>query len=192
MNKKTRALVLTAVLIAITLIFGLSPLGFIPIVPGFIEITIMCIPVIVGALTLGLKPGISLGAIFAITSVISAFTRSPLGAMLLEESVLKTLILLVVPRLLVPVAAFFAEKQLSKHTNDTLTIGLASAVGSAINTALFLVLLRVMFANLVAGEVFTFAAFVNGITEAIVAVVVCIPVIKAVRKSVPNLDKNIA
>jgi len=186
MNKKTRTLALTAILIAITLILGLTPIGFINIVPGFIEITLMCIPVIVGALVLGWRSGVALGFVFALTSVIVAFTRSPLGAMLLEESVVKTLILLIVPRVCIPLAAFFVYK-LMRTKKDGVNIGVACAVGSLVNTAMFLTMLNGMFENMVAAEIFTFAAFLNGSIETALAVVVCTPVIVALKKTVPPI-----
>lgn len=189
MNKKTRILTLTAILIAITLILGLTPIGVIAIVPGFIEITIMCIPVIIGALVLGWRSGLALGIIFGLTTVLVAITRSPLGAMLLAESVPKTLLLLLAPRALVPLTAYLVYKALPiKH--EGVKVGVASAVGSLTNTVLFLTMLSGMFQNMVAAEIFTFAAFVNGSIEVVLAVVVCIPVVRALKKAVPPLEKQ--
>jgi len=189
MNKKTRTLALTAILIAITLLLGLTPIGVIPLVPGFIEITIMCIPVIVGSLVLGWRSGLALGIIFGITTIFVAMTRSPLGALLLSESIVKTIVLLLVPRALVPITAYLAYRALPvKH--DGVKIGMASAVGSLTNTVLFLTMLSGMFQSMVAAEVFTFAAFVNGSIETVLAVVVCVPVVRALKKSVPPLHQK--
>lgn len=46
----TRKIVLYALFVAITLVLGLSPIGYIPI--GVLEITIVHIPVIIGAFVL--------------------------------------------------------------------------------------------------------------------------------------------
>ena len=45
--------------IALVVLLGLTPLGLIPL--GFINVTILHIPVIIGALALGLKGGLILG-----------------------------------------------------------------------------------------------------------------------------------
>lgn len=188
MNTKTRTLALTAILIAITLVLGLTPIGFIAI-PGLIEVTLMCLPVIVGSLVLGWRAGVVLGAVFALTSIITAITRSPLGSLLLDASVVKTLILLIIPRLLFPIVAFFVYKIIHAK-RDGVNIGVAAAAGSATNTVVFLVLLAWLFPDLVAGQVFTFAALVNGTIEAALATFVCVPVVSALKKSVPPLTPN--
>ena len=188
MKEKTRALALTAILIAITLVLGLLPIGFITI-PGFIEITLMCIPVLVGTLVLGWRVGLPLGALFALTSIIVALSgRSVLGTMLLEDSIVKTLVLLIVPRLLIPLVAFLIYRVM-RAKKDALNIAVAGAAGSVTNTVVFLVMLNLMFPDLVAGQVFTFAAFINGAAEAVLAALVCPPIVKALKKSVPPLER---
>lgn len=188
MNTKTKILTLTAILAAITLLLGILPIGFIPIVPGFIEITIMCVPVIVGVLVLGVRSGVMLGALFALTSIITAFTRSALGQLLLAENVFFTLVILVVPRVLIPVTTWLVYR-LMRTKRETVNLAVASAVGSATNTVLFLALLALFFDNLLAGQIFTFAAFVNGIIEAALAAFVCPPIVRALRKTVPYIGK---
>lgn len=46
MNQKTHHLVLTALFVALILLLGFTPLGLIPL--GFINVTILCVPVIIG------------------------------------------------------------------------------------------------------------------------------------------------
>ena len=58
-NEKTRRIVITALLVAICLLLGLTPIGYISI--GVIEITLLCIPVIIGTITEGLGVGLILG-----------------------------------------------------------------------------------------------------------------------------------
>ena len=70
-SKKLKTLVLGAILAAVTLLLGMTPLGIIPL--GFINVTIMCIPVIVGTICCGLGVGLILGAVFGIASTCSAF-----------------------------------------------------------------------------------------------------------------------
>ncbi len=73
MNNRSRnlkTLVLGAILAAVTLVLGMTPMGIIPL--GFINVTIMCIPVVVGTVCCGLKVGLILGAAFGIASACSA------------------------------------------------------------------------------------------------------------------------
>ena len=80
-KNKLRLFVLNALFAAIGLLLGLTPLGYIPIGP--IQITLMCIPVIIATLALGLKSGMLMGAIFALTSFLQIFIYpSPLYAVL--------------------------------------------------------------------------------------------------------------
>ena len=184
-RSKVRMIAWTALFIAVTLILGLTPLGIIPIIPGFIDMTIMCIPVIIGTLTLGLKSGFALGFIFGICSLITAVTRSVIGPLLLEASVPKTLIMIFVPRLLIPVAAYFANKALP-FKNSGLKTAIAAVAGSVTNTVLYLGLMRGFFSDIVGAELFTTAAALNGSIEAVAAALICTPIVSAVRKTMPK------
>ena len=66
MHNNLRRFVTTALLVAVCLLLGLTPIGYIPIPP--IEITLLCIPVIVGVMTQGLGAGLVLGFFFGLTS----------------------------------------------------------------------------------------------------------------------------
>lgn len=59
-----------AILIAIMIILAFTPLGYLKF--GLIEITLMVIPVAVGAIVLGPLCGAILGGVFGITSLFSA------------------------------------------------------------------------------------------------------------------------
>ena len=62
-TNRTFKLTVTALFIALVLLFGLTPVGLIPL--GFVNVTILCVPVIVGTLLLGFRTGLILGACFA-------------------------------------------------------------------------------------------------------------------------------
>lgn len=49
----------TALLAALIILLGVTPIGLIPL--GFINVTILCLPVIIGTLLLGLRTGLVLG-----------------------------------------------------------------------------------------------------------------------------------
>ena len=57
--------------IALVVLFGMTPLGLIPV--GTLNATILHIPVIIGVIALGLKPGIILGLAFGLVSTLRAF-----------------------------------------------------------------------------------------------------------------------
>lgn len=177
----TRTIALTALLGAITLMLGLTPLGII-VIPGFIEVTLMCVPVIIGALTLGLYPGVMLAAVFALTSIIAALTKSPLGAALMAANPAYTLIILIVPRLLIPVTTCVANKFL-RIKKPAVKTAVCAVIGSATNTVGFLALLGLLFSNLVAKQLFTAAALINGTAEAAVAAAVCVPVVTRLNRN---------
>ena len=87
-----------------TFLLGLTPIGIIPIPPA--NVTLMCLPVIIGTLTTSLGLGMVLGLVFGITSVIRAFTApSVLVVPFWGASPALVVVMSVVSRLLIPVAA---------------------------------------------------------------------------------------
>lgn len=85
MNKKkfsTKFLVEMALLVAIILIMAFTPLGYIK--TAGIEITLIVVPVAVGAVTLGPAAGAILGGVFGLASFLRCFGLNAFGAMLLS------------------------------------------------------------------------------------------------------------
>ena len=109
-NIKLRRFTTTALLIAIILVMGLVPfLGYLPIGP--IKLTLICIPVIIGTLALGLKSGLLLGFVFGITSLVQVWYPGDwLGLQLMDINALKLLLIIFIPRLLVPVVTYYTFK----------------------------------------------------------------------------------
>ena len=83
MKKKfeTKRMVEMALLIAIILLMAFTPIGYIKTMG--LEITLIVIPVAVGAVTLGPAAGAILGGVFGLTSFIQCFGMSAFGSMLL-------------------------------------------------------------------------------------------------------------
>ena len=84
MNKNkfsTKYLVEMALLVAIILLMAFTPIGYIK--TAGLEITLIVVPVAVGAVTLGPTAGAILGGVFGITSFIQCFGMSQFGALLL-------------------------------------------------------------------------------------------------------------
>ena len=67
-----RRMTVTGMLGAISVVLGMTPLGFIPI--GTTNATIMHIPVIIGAIVEGPIVGMLVGLIFGISSLIRSIT----------------------------------------------------------------------------------------------------------------------
>ncbi|MFY9365109.1 MAG: ECF transporter S component, partial [Brevefilum fermentans] len=68
---RTRKIVITGVLSAISIFLGITRLGFIPWFSG-VSLTIMHLPVIIGAVLEGPVVGFAIGLIFGIFSLIQA------------------------------------------------------------------------------------------------------------------------
>ena len=121
---KTKDMVTTAMFVAIILAMSFVPyLGYIPL--GFMNATIIHIPVIIGAILLGPARGAFLGGIFGLTSMINntfnpnltSFVFSPFYSLGNVHGNFKSLMICFVPRILIGVARyerhlFFVWKQL--------------------------------------------------------------------------------
>ena len=195
-NEKTRRIVITALLIAICLLLGLTPIGYIPI--GAIEITLLCIPVIIGTITEGLGVGLILGLFFGLTSFLQIFIKpTPFSQFIFSLSAWKTVVIIFVPRMFVPVTTWLMHKALTGETRvrQRVAAGVAAFTGSITNTVLFLGAMYLMFLpeidqmaqafgttpqlllSVVAG-----IGAMNGLPEAAVAVALCVPIVWALQK----------
>ena len=190
MYQKTRHLVLTALFIALVMLLGFTPMGMIPL--GFINVTILCLPVVIGTIVLGLKTGIILGFSFGTVSALSAFgivgTPSSLAATLVAANPLLALVLCYVPRLLVPVTVCGVYKLVAAGKDESRTaLPFAAAAGSLCNTILYLglmllfyVMTGIEYANLLA--LIGGTGLIAGACEAIAAAVITTPVVMALWK----------
>lgn len=195
-SKKTRTLTIAGILTAITFILGLTPLGFIPI-PGF-KLTILCIPVLIGVILEGLGVGLWLGFIFGLTSLIQMLSGSPF-VVLLNQSVPKMLLVIFIPRLLVPLVANYVHKAIKtkgKKLTKKMRYGIVAFVGSMTNTVFFLSFIYVLFnADLGKishifgttadgmGKALLIVAGINGGAEALAAVIIVSAVCIAVNSN---------
>lgn len=94
----TRYMVELSLMAAIIILMALTPLGYVK--TPVLSITLLTIPVAVGAIILGPKGGAILGAVFGATSFGQALTGSGLSSMLLQINPLGVLFLSFVPRIL--------------------------------------------------------------------------------------------
>ncbi len=195
MNTKTRrpvfTLVATALMIALTFVLGITPLGFLRLPFIGIDITTLCLPVIIGTVMLGWLPGLLIALVFAVTSTITALTApSPLLAPLLNFPwVLYPCIFL--PRLVIPLTTWGMYK-LTAKLPKAVGLGITAATGSLTNTVLFLGMVFALGAQPVAesfgmtegavGSALALIVATNGLPEMAFAVLICVPVILALKR----------
>ncbi len=180
----TRKIVVIGLLSAITIILSLTPLGFIPIPP--INPTIMHIPVIIGAILEGPLVGAMLGLIFGITSLYKAIIQPNIVSFAFINPLVSVL-----PRVIIGLTSYYVYSIL-KIKSQTIRIGIAAFIGSITNTALVLSALYLLYLQSYANafNINTSAAskailavgITNGLPEAIVTVLISIPVIQKLKK----------
>lgn len=138
-RKKVFQLTVLAVLAALIVLLGLTPLGLIPL--GFINVTVLCVPVIIGTLYLDWKSGLVLGFTFGAVSFYSALTRpSALVAALMAASPVLTAVMTFMPRMCVPLTAWLIYRKMTKHS-ETRARKDASLIFGALLSTLFGILL---------------------------------------------------
>lgn len=174
----TKQFVEMALLTAVILLLAFTPLGYIRTFG--LEITLIVVPVTVGAVTLGPTAGAVLGAVFGITSFIQCFGMSPFGAVLLSINPAATFIVCVVSRILMGWLTgmiYQGLKNIQQIKKAALVI--ANLIGPLLNTFFFMSTLLLFFyhteyisglaKSMGASNVFAFVvAFVgvNGVIEA--------------------------
>lgn len=175
-----------SLLLGLVLLLGFTPIGLIPL--GFINVTILCIPVIIGTLLMGLKTGLLLGIAFGTVSLINLLGPRPsaLAAALLGASPVLAVVMCYVPRLLLPVAAHYTYKAFAPRS-EKLGYVAGSIAGSLTNTVLYLGLMFLFYllTGLDAGKVALLiggTGLIAGSAEAAVAAILVPPIVVAIRK----------
>lgn len=189
-SAKTGRMVQLAILTAIILLMAFTPIGYLHF--GIIEITLIMIPVIIGAIVLGPGAGAFLGGMFGLTSFIQCFGMSGFGAALLSIQPVLTFLVCMIPRILMGWLCGLIFKGLirvDRTKSKTLSYCVTGLSGALLNTVLFMTLLLLLFGQtdyiqtMRAGMgLFAFiAGFVglNGLVEAIACFVVASAVSKA-------------
>ena len=197
MNKSvftTKYLVEMALLVAIILLMAFTPIGYIR--TAGLEITLIVVPVAVGAVTLGPAAGAILGAVFGLTSFIQCFGMSPFGAMLLNVnppvSVFLTFLVCVPTRILEGwlTGLIYRALQRTKLPSDV-SVTIASLCCPLLNTIFFMGTLVTLFRGTMQEQfgmtkVIPFIAMfvgLNGVIEAMVCFVVGTAVAVALRRA---------
>jgi uncharacterized membrane protein len=179
-SSTTRTLVITAVLIAISIVLAIPlnmgpfiSLGFVMLGPA-IAVTILQVPAIIAGVMLGPVSGLIVGGAFGLFSLFLA-TQQPAGS---PNAIFVDPIISVIPRLFIGPVAWLVYRAL-KSMNEQLRLGAAAVAGTLTNT--FLVIGAI---SLRLGVPFfpTLASVaVNVVLEVIVAAVIVIAVVSALR-----------
>jgi uncharacterized membrane protein len=173
MNDRIRKIVVTGVLGAISIFLGITHWGFIPWFSGA-SLTIMHVPVIIGAVLEGPVVGTLIGLIFGVFSLIQAAV-APSGP---TDVWFTNPLLSVLPRLFIGVISWLVWKSLKKIP----AVGLifSGIAGSLTNTVLVLGMIGML--GFVPWQALPAIALVNGLPEAAVSAVLVLLVVAAVRQ----------
>lgn len=140
-------LTLLGIFTAIILLMSFTPLGYLKV--GAIEITLIMIPVAVGAIITDARGGLFLGTIFGLTSFLVGLS-SPTVLILIDlDPVINTILIfiwLVVPRALMGLLVSLIFKAISKiDRTNTVSFLIASASGAVLNTLLYVTFMFLTF-----------------------------------------------
>lgn len=203
-KNKTLELVQLALFSAIIIMMAFVPfLGYIPL--GFMNATIIHIPVIIASILLGYKKGAFLGFLFGLTSFIVNTTRPNLTSFVFtpfytvgeSSGNFLSLVICFIPRILVGVVPYFVYHGIrkgfhQKKGSNGVSLVLAGIVGSLTNTLLVMHMIYLFFGNSYAEAkgiavdalygVILGVIGTQGIPEAIVAAVLTLAIGGAILK----------
>ena len=144
--KKTRKIVIFAILTAIIVLMAFTPVGYLRV--GVVEITFLMIPVIIGAATLGPLWGMGLGFVFGLTSFLQCFGISAGGTMMFNLAPFLTVLTCFLPRILFGLIAGFLYKLFKKHIKvPVIPEALTMILSAILHTVMFVLLFYACFKN---------------------------------------------
>ena len=167
---RTRKIVVGGILGAISIFLGITKWGFLPWIGGA-SITIMTVPVVIGAVLEGPIVGLAIGLIFGGFSLIQA-AAAPNGPI---DVLFTNPLVSVLPRLVIGPVAWVVWSALKK--NQIVALAAAGVAGALTNTILVLGILGVVGALPWATVLYIFG--VNGLPEAIICAILVVAVVAA-------------
>lgn len=181
-----RQMTMIGMLSAISIFLGLTGLGFIPL--PTMRATIMHIPVIIGAIIEGPVVGALVGLVFGLFSMYQNFTAPGPTSFIFWNPIIA-----IVPRILIGLVAYYVYSLIRKKIkNESISIAIASLLATFTNTAGVLSLAYLFYLEKysaalginpdTAAIAIAGIGVTNGIPEAIVSAVICVPVIIAILK----------
>ena len=187
---KTKDLVFTSLFMGIVFMLGLWPnLGFIAIGP--INVTIIHIPVIIGAIFLGAGSGALIGFAFGLGSFINSMSSGVLFAPVFNNPLVSVL-----PRVVFGFVTYYIYKLVKVVIkNETVSYGVSAGLATIIHAAMVVPLLFYfglnhgaianMIESVYQGKVFVFILGIfmaNTVMEAVAAIVLVPIVLKALKR----------
>lgn len=183
-RSKLRKLVIIGMLSGICMVLGLTGYGFIPLPTT--KATILHLPVIIGAILEGPIVGMAIGLIFGLFSIFQNLTAPALLSFAFINPLVSVL-----PRILIALTAYGTYRVFAKKSQN-LGVGMGALVGSLTNTIGVIGMMYFLYAAEYAAtksldpdivmSVMIGVATMNGIPEAIVSVLLVVPLIAAVRR----------
>lgn len=179
----TGKLVRTALLVAIIFVMAFTPLGYFK--TGGLSITLLPVPVVIGAIIMGPVTGAVLGLAFGITALIQCFGLEAFGTALMGINPIGTILTCLVPRILMGflTGCIFAVL-LRLDKGKIVSFAVTSLCGALLNTVFFMSFLVLFFYNtefmqtIVSGMgtsgAFSFVLAFVGINGVIEAVACCV------------------
>jgi uncharacterized membrane protein len=173
MKLSVRQIVTAALLGAITIVLGVTRLGFIGPFPPLILIsaTILPIPAIIGGVLEGPVVGLLVGLIFGLSSWLQAPTEGAPANLWFSNPLVSVL-----PRLFIGVTAAYTYRAL-RHANELVALGVAAAVGTLTNTVL--VVGMIILLGYAPAAVIIPAVIPNSVAEVIVSVIIVTALVSA-------------
>lgn len=172
-NERTRKVVVTGVLGAIAIFLGLTRLGFIPWFTGA-SLTIMHVPVIIGAVLEGPVVGLGIGFIFGAFSMLQA-AIAPTGP---ADVWFTNPLISLIPRLFIGPVTWLVWRALERWPGIALLLG--GIAGSLTNTVLVLGAIGLL--GLLPWPAMLPIVALNGIPEAVAAALLTLAVVSAYRQ----------
>jgi len=182
MDTRTRKIAITGVMGAISILLGATHWGFIPWFSwAGAALTVMHVPVIIGAILEGPLVGAGLGLIFGLFSLLQA-AIAPTGP---ADVWFVNPLVSILPRLFIGPLAWLVYRGLARF-NEIVALIQAGIVGSLTNTVLVLGMIGLLkhlpWVAVPPVPSVIFIALVNGVPEAIAAALVTLFVIAAWKR----------
>jgi uncharacterized membrane protein len=179
-----RQITIVGMMSAVSVVLGLTGYGFVPLPAA--KATIMHIPVIIGAILEGPVVGAVIGLIFGLFSIFQNITTPSLLSFAFINPLVSVL-----PRILIGITSYYSFRILLKK-NEPLSIAIGAAVGTITNTAGVLTMIYILYAARyaevigksadIAAKAIYGIALTNGIPEMIIAILVTVPAVLAIKK----------
>ena len=144
-NAKIKRMALTGVLMALVVVLQTLG-GMIPPIGGF-SISLVLIPIVLGAALYGPGTGALLGATFGVIVVINCITGADVGGqMVFQADPILCIVVVMGKGILAGLASGFVYKAL-KGSNSCLAMVLAAAVCPVVNTGTFVICMMTFFSD---------------------------------------------